>query len=50
MTSSARVARTVFCSFFVCLYVALIPPLEVASDSWVCVRGRLPLSFLYLSV
>ena len=70
--SSARAARTVFCSFFVrllfvfCsfflrllfvlsssfvrLYVAVVPPLEEASESWVCVRGRSPSPFLYLPV
>ena len=31
----------VFCSSFVRLYVAVVPPLEEASESWVCVRGRL---------
>ena len=40
----------VFCLSFVRLYVAVVPPLEEASESWVCVRGRSPSPFLYLPV
>ena len=35
---------------FLRLYVAVVPPLEEASESWVCVRGRFFSSFLYLPV
>ena len=40
----------VHCSSFLRLCVAVVPPLEEASESWVCVRGRFSSSFLHLPV
>ena len=41
---------TLLPSLIVRFYVAVVPPLEEASESWVCVRGRFSSSFLYLPV
>ena len=40
LASTFLLLRFVIPSFILRLYIATIPPLEEASESWVCVKGR----------